>query len=227
MKNDGSLGKCTDIRNHTAKSSNQDGSHAHATVAHEKFALCADLGADRIYQYEIDESNGKLIPNPNSSHFQLQEGSGPRHLVLHPNLKIGYILNELNSTISVFGYESKTGILNLVQTVSTLPEGFSGKNYPAAIRVSSNGKAIYISNRFHDSIAVFGIDDSGLLKLIQHQSTLGKTPRDFALDPSGHWLLVANQDSDSLSTFLIDPITHTLTPGSQININSPACILVL
>src|SRR5262249_4661072 len=130
-------------------------------------------------------------------------------------------------TLTVLHYDRARATLNEVQTISTLPSDFKGKNTCAEVQVHPSGKFVYASNRGHDSIAVFKIDPvSGKLTLVAHQPTLGKTPRHFGLDPSGNWLLAENQESDNVVVFHVDPATGRLSPtGQQLEIGSPVCSL--
>jgi 6-phosphogluconolactonase len=141
-----------------------------------------------------------------------------------------FAINEINSTLTAFRYDGERGTLTETQTLSTLPDGFSGNNSTAEIQAHPNGKFVYGSNRGHDSIAVFAIEDAstGRLRLVEHQSTQGKTPRNFGIDPTGSFLLAANQDSDSVVVFRIDPQTGRLSPtGHVVNVPKPVCVKFL
>eukprot|EP01114_Cavostelium_apophysatum_P012912 TRINITY_DN3011_c0_g1_i1.p1 TRINITY_DN3011_c0_g1~~TRINITY_DN3011_c0_g1_i1.p1 ORF type:complete len:372 (+),score=43.84 TRINITY_DN3011_c0_g1_i1:99-1214(+) len=207
------------------KSQDQDGPHAHGIFIDDstrKYAFVVDLGGDRVYQYQIEGDS--LKPNPVAPFIQLDQGAGPRHLVFHPSHRFAYVINELNATISVCKYDPAQGTLSVIQTVSTRG-GFKGRCNPAAIRVSADGRALYSSNRFHNSIAVFLINqESGTLEWIQDQETSGEIPRDFDLDPSGKWLLVAHQETDTIVTFKIDPETRKLAKATSVSVNCPTCI---
>jgi 6-phosphogluconolactonase len=181
--------------------SRQQGPHAHCVLLDgaNRYLFVADLGLDKIMIYRLDSTSGKLTPN---NEVNLKPGAGPRHFKFHPTGKWGYVINEINSTITVFTYLTKLGTLTEIQTVSTLPADFSGKNSCAEIAIAPSGKFVYGSNRGHDSIVVFSIDQrTGQLNLVQHVSTQGKTPRNFAIDPAGEFLLAANQNSDNVVTF--------------------------
>jgi 6-phosphogluconolactonase len=134
--------------------------------------------------------------------------------------------NEIDSTLTAFGFDKKDGVLSEIQTVSTLPEN-SSRNSTAEIEVHPSGKFVYVSNRGHDSIAAFAIDQkSGKVRLIEHESTQGKTPRNFAIDPKGKFLLAENQGSDSIVVFTIDPSTGELAPaGHKAEVPSPVCVV--
>ena len=206
----------------------QEGAHAHAIVldSAERFALAADLGADRIFVYRFGAATGNLEPNvPEAA--ALEPGSGPRHLAWHPSGSFLYVINELRSTVTAFRYDAGRGALDSFQTVATLPPGFSGPNAAAEIAVSPDGRFLYGSNRGNESIAVFKVDAAtGALAPAGHVPTGGRTPRHFAIEPSGHWLLAANQDSDSIAVFRLDPSTGRPVPvGRPLAISKPVCVL--
>jgi len=206
----------------------QNGPHAHSIVlspdAH--FALAADLGIDQVISYGINEKEGLLELK---NEFDLTQGSGPRHLVFHQNKKLAFIISELNSTISSCTYDAKTGKLTQVMTVSTLPEGFEGTNSCADIHVSPDGRFLYGSNRGHDSIVIFAIDQkTGKLEYVDHRSVNGKTPRNFMIDPTGKFLLAANQDSNNIVVFKIDKETGKLkTNGVEVKVSKPVCLKMM
>jgi 6-phosphogluconolactonase len=175
--------------------------------------------------YRFDRRTGKLTPNVQAS-VSLKPGAGPRHMALHPQGRVAYVLNELDATVTAFALDPRQGILKELETVATLPADFKEANTSADIHVAPGGKFLYCSNRGHDQIAAFRIDPStGRLALIGHTPTGGKTPRNFAIDPTGAFLLAANQNSDSVVTFRIDPQTGALSPtGHQAEIPTPVCL---
>lgn len=191
----------------------------------QQHVMVADLGIDQVRIYRWDAQNGTLTVNDPPA-FQTAAGAGPRHFAFHPKNNYAYIINELNSTLTALKYHPDSGALTEIGTVSTLPENFEGDNTCADIHVSRDGRFVYGSNRGHNSIAVFEVDqDSGQLFLVQNQDTRGRTPRNFALDPTGKWLLVANQNSDSITIFSIDNKSGMLVPvGEPYTIPSPVCI---
>ncbi|HEX4949442.1 MAG TPA: lactonase family protein, partial [Blastocatellia bacterium] len=166
---------------------------------------------------------------PNTQAFAaVKPGAGPRHFKIHPNNKFAYVINELDETVTAFAFDKANGTLKEIQTISTLPADFTGQSYCADIHVHPSGKFLYGSNRGHDSIVVFAIDAGGKLSLVQHQSTLGKWPRNFAVDPTGQFLLAANQNTNNIVTFRINPQTGQLTPtGHNLEIPLPVCLQLI
>ncbi len=230
---DGRLGVATDTVQHRGSGANpqrQERPHAHCVVldAANRFAFAADLGADKIFSYRFDANQGNLMPNAPPS-FQTKPGAGPRHFTFHANGKFAYVINELDSTVTALAYDSANGTLREMQTVSALPADFSGTSYCADVHISPSGKFLYGSNRGHNSIVVFGIDErDGRLKYIEHVSTDGKYPRNFTIDPTGAFLLAANQNSDTIVTFRIDSATGKLRPTNHITeVPSPVCLKLL
>ena len=150
----------------------------------------------------------------------------PRQLVLDPQDRYAYQINELDSTVTVFRCDWSAGTLGDIQTISTLPAGFAGTSTCAELQVSPSGEFLYASNRGHDSIARYAIDQgAGTLALVGHQETRGQTPRHFALSPRGEFLLVANQDSDNLVAFQVDPSSGELVPtGHTLPVPTPVCV---
>ncbi|MFN2156109.1 MAG: lactonase family protein, partial [Anaerolineae bacterium] len=154
-------------------------------------------------------------------------GTGPRHLAFHPNGEFAYVIGELQSTVMAVRLDAGSGTLEQLQTISTLPEGTDVDNTCADVHISPSGRFLYGSNRGHDSIAAFRIDETtGRLSSIGHTSTQGKTPRNFGIDPSGRFLLAANQDSDSIVSFRIDGQSGELSPTGEVtSVPMPVCVL--
>jgi 6-phosphogluconolactonase len=152
-------------------------------------------------------------------------GAGPRHFAFHPNGRYAYVINELQSTVTGFAWNAKAGVLKEIQTITTLPAGFSGENYTAEVVVHPSGRFLYGSNRGHDSIAVFAIDSKGMLKAVEQTPTQGKTPRNFNIDPTGSHLFAANQNTNNVVVFRIDTKTGRLSPiGKALDVPIPVCI---
>ena len=204
----------------------QAGPHAHfiCPSPDNRFALNCDLGLDQVLVYRLDPEAAKLAPD-DPPFATVAPGAGPRHLTFSPDGKFVYVINEMGGTISVFAYDAPRGALTEVQTLSTLPNDFHTNNTCAEIDIHPSGKFLYGSNRGHDSIAVFAVDQkSGRLTLVEHQSTQGRTPRHIAIDPTGRWLLAENQASDSVIVFALDPDTGKLkSTGQSLTVGSPVC----
>ena len=227
---DGRLGEASSFVQHKGASINpqrQEGPHAHSIYLSpdNRFALSADLGLDEVLVYRFDADHGALAPN-NPPFAKVNPGAGPRHFAFHTSGKFGYVIDEMQSTITVFSYEPSSGALHLLQTISTLPKDFEGESSAAEVQVHPSGKFLYGSNRGHDSIAMFTINNrKGTLTPNGYALTIGKTPRNFALDPTGAYLFAANQDSDSIVQFRVDPNTGRLTPTGQVlEVPSPVCV---
>lgn len=218
---DGRIGSASAFVQHTGSGPNkerQERPHAHyiSSSADNRFVFAVDLGLDEVVVYHLDPAKGSLTPN-HPPFAKLAPGAGPRHLAFHPNGKFAYVLSEVNSTVTAFAYDSKSGSFSTVQTLSTIPKNFTAHNDTAEIVVHPSGKFLYASNRGEDSIAEFNIDPAkGTLTFVSDFSTQGKTPRNFALDPTGKFLLAANQESNNIVVFRIDQFTGALTATSQV-----------
>ncbi len=226
----GQIGESSAFVQHAGSSVNherQAGPHAHwiETTPDNRFAIAADLGLDELLVYHFGRVAGTLAAN-DPPYANLDPGAGPRHLAFHPDGKLVFVVNELQSTITTFSYDPNRGALHKLNTVSTLPKGFAGNNDAAEIEVHPNGKFLFASNRGHDSIVVFSIGNiTGALTLVDHFPTQGKTPRSFTIDPTGKFLLVANQDSNNIVVFRIDRNSGRLTPtGQVVSVPSPVCL---
>lgn len=229
---DGKLGKASSVVQHQGKSANpkrQGEPHAHSINLDpaNRFAFVADLGLDKVMVYRYDAAKGTLTANdPPASN--VAAGAGPRHFTLHPGGKYAYVINEMANTITAFKYDPERGVLKEIQNVTTLPKDFKGTSYTAEIVAHPSGKFLYGSNRGHDSIAIFAVDEgTGQLTPAGHQGEGIKTPRNFNIDPTGTYLLVGNQNGDSVSVFRIDPRTGALTPTSRVEVPAPVCIKFL
>ena len=230
IKADGSLGPATKVVRHTGSGPNaerQSAQHAHCIVADpsNRFALAADLGADRVFVYRLDLDDNSLR-HIEGGDAVMRAGAGPRHIAFHPTLPLVFVANELDSTVATLRFDAERGALSPLDIRSTIPPGWTGTNYPADIHIASSGRTLYVSNRGLNSLAVFSVAAStGALTLEQMVSTEGDWPRNFSLDPTGRWLLVANQRSDSVVVFGRDPESGRLTPTrQQIAIPSPVCL---
>jgi len=207
----------------------QAGPHAHSLNAtpDNRYAVAADLGADKLFVYRFDAGTGSLTAADPPS-LALKAGAGPRHLSFHPNGRLAYALNEIGSTVTVQAYDPARGTFRELQTISTLPADFEGNNTAAEVLVHPSGKFLYASNRGHNSIAVFAIDERGMLKPLAHVPSQGRTPRGYSLDPEGRWLIAANQDTHNIAIFRIDPNTGIpAATGQSLEVRSPVCVKFL
>jgi 6-phosphogluconolactonase len=230
VKADGSLAEMKAFVQHSGKSVNpqrQEGPHAHGIYLDKAdgFAYVPDLGLDQVLIYKFDAAKGSLTPHE-PAFAKLAPGAGPRHFAFHPTERYAYVINELTSTMSVFEANVAKGTLKEVQTLSTLPPDFKGNTSTAEVFVHPSGKFLYGSNRGHNSIVVYTIDQAtGKLTLVEFASTEGKVPRSFGIDPTGKWLLAANQESDTVVVFSIDQATGKLKgTGQTINVGKPVCV---
>ena len=203
-------------------------SHPHDIVIDPggRFVVVPDKGLDVVFVFTLDVTSGKLIAADPPS-VSSRRGAGPRHADFHPSRPLLYVLNELDSTITTYRLEAPGGALVPLQVLTTLPPSFTGDNTTSEIAVAASGRVVYASNRGHDSIASFAVDDAtGVLTAIAWEPTRGRTPRFFALQPPGVRLHVANQDSDTIVDFEIDPATGRLTPtGQVVATGSPSSIV--
>jgi 6-phosphogluconolactonase len=221
MLPDGKLGEASAVIQHNGHGPDpkrQEGPHAHEIEASpdNRFALVSDLGLDEVLVYHFDPAKGTLSAN-DPPFAKVAPGAGPRHFVFHPGTKFVYVIDEIASTVTAFSYNSAKGSLSQISAVSTLPEGFKGDNDTAEIHVSADGKFLYGSNRGHNSIAIFALDQAtGAPKFVEAVATGGKTPRNFELTPGGDYLFAANQDSNNIVVFKVDKKTGHLAPTGQV-----------
>jgi 6-phosphogluconolactonase len=229
IQSDGALAPATSVIQHKGSgpiADRQSAPHAHCIVADpsNRFALAADLGADRVFVYRLD-LDGKSLRQVEGGDAVMRAGAGPRHIAFHPTLPLVFIADELDSTVAALRFDAERGMLSPIYTSSTLPPGWTGTNYPADIHIAPSGRTLYVSNRGHNSIAVFSVAATGALALNQAVSTDGDWPRNFSLDSTGRWLLVANQKSNSIVVFGRDEESGKLTPTRQrIELPSPVCV---
>ncbi len=202
---------------------NQKSPHVHFTnlTPDARLVVC-DLGTDEVYTYDV-RNTGKISE---AARFKAAPGTGPRHIVFHPNGKIAYLFGELNSTLQILNYEAKTGKFTTINILPTIPDDHTGHNGGAAIRISKDGKFLYLSNRGHNSIAVFKLSEDGsAAQNIQYISTEGDFPRDFAIDPTENFVVAANQNTDNLTLYSRDSGTGLLTLIEK-DIFAPECVCV-
>ncbi len=228
----GRLDKPTSVIQHHGSSVNkerQSEPHAHSINldAANRFAFAADLGLDKVLVYRFDSAKGTLAPNDPPS-ASVAAGSGPRHFAFHPSGRFAYVINEMASTVTALAYDAEQGKLSEIHTLSTLPSEVPG-NSTAEVQVHPSGKFVYGSNRGHNSLAIFKVNaDSGRLTAAGHQSTGGKTPRNFGIEPTGRYILAANQDSGSVVVLRVNQETGALTPtGASVKVGAPVCVKFL
>jgi len=232
----GKIGSVASVNQHHGKSVNpdrQEGPHAHFVMMDptNTYAMSVDLGTDQVWSCYLNPVTAELTPAAQPFAYVATPGAGPRHLIFHPNGKFVYIIHELANIIVAASYDSRSGLFTDLQTISTLPQDFQGESWAAAINILPNGKFLYGSNRGDDSnnIAVFAVDETtGFLTLIQHISVEGNYPRDFTIDPTGQVLLVGNEKSGNITTFLINRDTGLLTfSGHSVDLPAPQCLKVV
>jgi 6-phosphogluconolactonase len=227
---DGRLGPSMALLVHKGSGPNkerQEGPHAHDVVfsPDNRHLIAVDLGLDQVFVYTFDPASGDIKPVPQQS-AATAAGAGPRHFAFHPGGRSAFSINELSSTITSYAWNGSTGALTRGASVSTLPANFQGTNSTAEIAIDAAGSFVYGSNRGHDSIAVFAVTPSGALSLVEHTPTGGKTPRNFAIDPAGRWLVAANQESSTLTVFRRDATSGRLTAaGMPHDVPAPVCVL--
>jgi 6-phosphogluconolactonase len=226
----GKLGEASAFVQHTGKGTNperQEGPHAHSIdlSPDNRFAMVDDLGLDELLVYKFDAAKGSLTPN-DPPFTKLDAGSGPRHFALRPDGKFAYVISEMGHTVTVFSNDAANGKLTILQTITTLPKDFKGRNDDAEIQMHPSGKFLYASNRGDDSLAIYAIDESkGTLTQVGIVHTGGKEPRSFEIDPTGKLLFAENQKSDNIVVFKIDAKTGQLTPtGKMLEVAAPVCL---
>ena len=232
---DGGLKSHAQLITHTGSSANkqrQEKAHVHATVfsPDQRFLFVPDLGMDKIMIYRFDPVFWKkpLTPSKKQAFVSTKPGSGPRHLSFHPSLPYVYLIEELQGTISAYRYDKDT--LKFLQNISSHPADYNGTKGSADIHVSPDGKFLYASNRGDaHSLAIFAINpENGKLAAKGFQSTMGTVPRNFTIDPTGNFLLVANQQSSNVVIFKRDKQTGQLQPtGKEISVPNPVCLVML
>lgn len=210
--------------------SGHDAPHAHQAESDPtgNYVFVSDLGTDRIYAYMLDKQKGTLTP-ASTAFVQGSWGSGPRHLVFHPNGRLVYAITEESSMMMVMDYDPSTGSLTYKgQTTSTLPPGFAGTNYASAIHISPDGRFLYGLNRLFDSAVVYDINPDGWLLNPRWEWTRGSYPRELGVEPTGKFMYVAHSRSDNVTSFRIDQETGNLTFTNQwIPIGNPSSIVFL
>jgi len=241
VSNDGRLGEACSVQQpnapagaqHAAEGvpgsfaiSGHDGSHAHGIVPSPdgRFVISTDLGVDRTYIWKFDEAAGALSPN-DPPFVASSPGAGPRHVAFHPNGRYLYEVTEEASTLVCYAYDSMHGRLTRLQSVSTLPDAYQGTSVAAELVLSHDGRFIYVSNRFHDTIVQFSVGENGHLQRVEEIPTGGDFPRVIDFDPSGRFLYSLNQRSDHIAIFSVDTTSGKLRfTGTYVAVGSPSDI---
>lgn len=233
IQDNGGLSEAQTFVQHEGSSVNlkrQAGPHAHSlnTSPDNRFGFACDLGLDKVLIYKLDPTSGRMTSH---GHAAVAPGSGPRHFAFHPSGKYAFVNNEILMTVTSFAYDAGKGALTEIATVSTLPEADRSKTglSTAETVAHPNGKFVYVSNRTHDTIAVFSCDPAtGRLALIQNAPAEGEIPRNFILDPTGKWMIVAHQDSNTAALFKVDQDSGKLTfTGKKISVGGAVCVRFL
>lgn len=229
---DGTLSPAATFIQHegTSVTKRQQGPHAHSATfdAAGGFVIVADLGIDKLMVYALDAATSELRPH-DPPFVALHPGAGPRHFAFHPTRAFAYVINELDSTVTAMTWDAARGVLTPIQTVTTLPDNFTEKNTTAEVVIHPSGRFLYGSNRGHDSLAIYTIDQTtGKLTFVAHESTRGKQPRNFNIDPTGRWLIAANQATENVQVFRIDEATGRLAAvGESLTVPTPVCVKFL
>lgn len=224
----GEIGAMADLARHEGRGPREDRQmepHAHSVflLPNTNDWVVSDLGTDGLFVYGLDTEQGKLVRRGVT---RSKPGAGPRHVAFHPGKPLLYSVEELSGSVSVYRYDpSRTEIpFELLQQATTLPEDYAGDNTCADIHLTASGTYLYASNRGHDSVAVFRVQDDGLLEPRGHASTLGRTPRNFAV-VGDRWLFAANQDSNSIVSFRLDEEGFPVPAGHAADVHMPVCLL--
>lgn len=233
IQENGGLSEAVSIVQHEGSSVNerrQNSPHVHSIIpsADGRFIYVSDLGIDRIMIYEVNQTTGELTSGE-VPYVENTPGSGPRHFAIHPDGQFSYSAEELSSTVAVFSVDQNTGGLTEIQRVNMLPEDFSGNNSAADIHLSPDGRFLYASNRGHDSLVIYQVDENtGHLSLIGHESTRGGHPRNFMMDQNGEFVFVANRDNDNVVIFSRNKESGELTfTGEEIHVPMAVCVTQL
>lgn len=231
IDSDGRLRPATDVIQHVGCSvhpERQNGPHPHCVMPDpaNRFVIAVDLGLDKLLIYRLDFEAGKLQKH---GEVEVDACAGPRHLVFSSNGQFAYLLNELNSTLIAYQYDAILGVFTRLQTVSTLPDDFSGENYCSDLHLSLDEKHLYISNRRHDSLVCFKVHTgSGELTYQSHIPSYGREPRIFAIDPSGRFIVAVHQKSRNAVVYRIDLETANLShTGYEVQVDMPVHVLIV
>ena len=198
-----------------------------ARAAAGNFLFVSELSTDRIYIYKFDKVSGKISPN-DQPYLQASSGSGPRHFDFHPNRRWAYAITEEASTMLYLAYDAARGTLKIKQSTPSVPESFTGTNFPSAIKLSADGRFLYGANRLYNSVGIFEINQEGWMVRIGDEWTRGDYPRDIAFDPSGNFMYILHSRSDNVTSFRVNKNTGQLTfTGQFLSVSNPSSIVFL
>ncbi len=229
IKPDGSLGDPAVVIQHVGSGPNPDRQkepHAHSVYQNGKFLYSCDLGTDDVFIYKFDADKGTLTPNDPPS-AKVPPGAGPRHLAFHPKGGFAYVNNEMGNSVTVFTHDAVKGTMTQIQNITTLPADYAdaAKSSTAEIFCHPSGKFLYVSNRGHDSIAVFAIGADGKLTNVEYAPAHVNGPRGFNLTHDGSWLIAGGQTSNNLAVHKVDPDTGKLTFVTEVKgVGAPVSI---
>ena len=229
---DGVIGKNISLIQHEGSGPNksrQQSAHAHSVniTPDGRYLLAADLGADKIFIYSINNKDGSLTVNKNCAYAPTPPGEGPRHMTFNNKASTVYVISELKNNVLVYDYKAETGTLTQMQSISVLPEEFTGESISADIHISPDNRFLYASSRGWNGISAFSIAPDGLLSEVKHYEGFGKTPRNFAVSPDGEYVFIAYQDSDSIAAVKRDIRTGEIKElVAKTTIPTPVCILI-
>src|SRR5271166_1521788 len=240
IEKDGTLGPRSDLVNLPGEPGpdrkEQTSSHPHNTVFDPsgRFIAVPDKGLDRVFVFHLDTANGKLTAN-DPPFVATRAGAGPRHIAFHPKMSLAYVINELGSSVTTYRFDPQRGSLQPIQIVPSIPPSYTGNNRGAEIAVGPSGRVVYASNRGHDSIGIFDVDQrGGTLTPVGWVPTHAKSPRFFCLDPAAQILYAANadegfsneQNTDTIVPFTINQANGMLTPTGQVIKTDSPCTIV-
>ncbi|MBN2213490.1 MAG: lactonase family protein [Bacteroidales bacterium] len=232
VNDDGSAGDSLQLIRHHGKSINalrQESPHVHSAIMSpdDRFLYVSDLGIDKVMIYEFNPGSG-LLRSASTPYYEVRPGSGPRHFTIHPNGRFAYLAEELSSTTSVFKRDTALGTLTRIQRISSIPSDYNEQNTNADIHTDPEGRFLYVSNRGHNSLAIYTISEDGMLSVAGYRHTMGDRPRNFLIDHNGDYLFVANRDSDHIRIFKISRQTGIPDDtGTVVEVPGAVCIKML
>jgi 6-phosphogluconolactonase len=232
IEGDATVGPRSCIIRHSGSGPNperQESAHPHSINVDptDRFAIVADLGQDRVFVYRLDAAKGKLSAN-DPPYATVPPGAGPRHFAFHPDGRHAFVTDEMKGAITAFNWDGERGVLTPYQTISILPANYGGLNTSAEVVVAKSGRFVYGSNRGDDSIVVLSFEEAtGRLAFVQRMGDGVKVPRNYAIDPSGKWLVCANLTANTATVYRVDPDTGRLSLAGSIAVPESLCVRFL